>query len=140
MPNRENTVIEYSLTKSEFEKTQKKFSDSKYKAFLLDLLKLNWNSKKHYDKKFMSLLDRTNMIFAHEIDKNYKDLFTNNSTWFGFDSFTVFGAYFEEVVHEKKGIAHNLINSIKSSEGYLTEKDKTKLLQIIDKHTERFKN
>ncbi len=105
---------------------------------MIDFLELNWNTKEKYDKKFMSLLDRTNMIFAREIDENYKDQFPNNSTWFGFDSFIVFGAYFEEIANEQKGIAHNLINSIESSDGYL--KDKVKLLLIIDKHAKRFEN
>ena len=139
MPNRENSVIEYSMTKPEFQQLERNISNPKLKPFYKEFLELNWNSRNNYMEKYMSLLDRTNMIFAHKIDKNYKEQIPNNSTWYGYDSFTVFEQYFGEVEREKKGIATKLIESISESDKYLTESDKITLLELIKKHAKIIK-
>lgn len=139
MPNRENSVIEYSMTKPEFQQLERNINNPKLKPFYKEFLELNWNSRNNYMEKYMSLLDRTNMIFAHEIDKNYKEQIPNNSTWYGFDSFTVFEQYFGEIEHGKNGIATKLIESINKSDKYLIESDKITLLGLIKKHAEIIK-
>jgi hypothetical protein len=137
LPNRENSVVEYSINRKEFYQIERIISHPQLKHFYKEFLELNWNSRENYREDYTSLLDRTNMIFAHEIDKNFKEQIAENSTWYGFDSFIVFHNYFIEVENNQIGISTKLVESIQSSEDYLTESDKQKLVKIIEKHTER---
>lgn len=139
MPNRANSVIEYSMSKPEFQKLERNINNPILKPFYKEFLELNWDSRKNYEDRFMSLLDRTNMIFADKIEERYKEQIPNNSIWFGYDSFSVFEQYFKDIQSGKSGIAKELVESIESSTKYLVESDRKMLSDIIKKHTERIK-
>ena len=140
MPKRENPKVRVAMGTAQFTGLVKNFTNPQFKDFLKEILRLNYNTSNRYKAKYSSILDGLNMIFAAEIESKYKDQFPNNSTFFGYNSFLIFGKYFSEVNSGTKGIGHKLIDSIKDSkENLITEYDKMNLNKVIKKYDLLFK-
>ena len=140
LPNRDGEPIEYEITPEDYNFLLEYFSDVDFKSFIREYILLNYEAQDNYYGEMTTLIDRVNMIFAHEIDKNYPDLFQNNSTWFGYDSFDVFRLYFVECTQGKEDVGHDLINSINDKTDYLKEGDILKLQKLIEKYKKIFDN
>ena len=139
MPNRENPLIEFPMSIVQYNEMEKSFGNYQFKQFLKELLKLNYSSKDRYSNKASTLLDGLNMIFAQKIDSSFSKQVPNNSTLFGYNSFVIFGMYFNEVAVGKPGIGHELIKAIPHSQKRLNEFDKKTVMELILKHSENFK-
>lgn len=139
MPNREVSIVEFPMSMVQYKEMESSFSNYQFKQFLKELLKLNYSSRKRYANKNTTLMDGLNMIFAQKIDSSFSEVIPNNSAWFGYNSFIVFGMYFNEVSIGKPGIGHELIKAISVSEKRLNEYDKKTVMEMIQKHAENFK-
>ena len=139
MPNRENSSANFQTSLKYYTGIAKKLNLPVYKSFLKEFFKLNWETRLHYLEKTSCLLDRTNLEFARIIDENYKDSFPNNSTWWGFDSFVIFELYFSETVNNNQGIAHQIIEKLKTSSKFIMAEDSKEFVKLMDKYAIKMK-
>lgn len=71
------------------------------------------------------------MLFAHEIEDHFKDEFPDNSIWFGYSSFRIFGLFIEECLTGRQGVGHELVRSISGKTKYLYEEDIESILSLL---------
>jgi len=133
-PNCEEKLIQFQISRSGYLNVLSNFNNSDFKNFIRDYLTLNWETRGNYRDQKTSLLDRVNLIFAHEIDAKFKGQFPDNSTWYGYDSFIIFYDYLQECISGNEGVAHQLIEAIEPSKDYLNNSDKRKLVALIKKY------
>jgi len=134
MPNRADGNVSFNVTNEQFKIVVLKNSNQLFKEFLRELLTLNNETAHKYSENWQSILDRLNMIFGNHIELQYKEQFPENSTWFGYNSFEIFGLFFQEFSMGKEGVGHKLINSIEGKTKYLFEEDIKSINSLIDRY------
>ena len=137
MPNRPDGNVSFDLTNNQFQFIVLKYSNQLFKEYVRELLTLNNSTAHKYRENWQSLLDRLNMIFGNQIELKYKEQFPENSTWYGYNSFEIFGLFFQEVSMGKEGVGHKLINSIEGKNKYLFEEDIKSINSLIDKYKKK---
>lgn len=138
MPLRDNSQVKFNMSLEEFKQLETEYANPYFKLFLRELLQLNYKTKNRYDNQYSSLLQEVNKLFAQSINEKFPKQFPNNSTVFGYNSFHVFGMYFGEISNNTKGIGHQLMEDLRTSNKVLNAYDKKILLEIIDKHAKKF--
>lgn len=139
MPKRPDGDLEFDLSVEQFITASNGYSNPVYKEFILEFLELNNRTAHKYREKETSLLDRTNMIFGEEIEKNYSSSFPDNSTWLGYNSLRIFGIFMEECINKNPGIGHSLVSSINGKTNYLFPEDISTLTALVETYEKRAK-
>lgn len=134
MPNRPDENVTFNLTNDQFQIIVLKYSNQMFKEFVRELLTLNNLTANKYRENWQSLLDRLNMVFGNQIELNFKEQFPDNSTWFGYNAFEIFGQYFQECSTGTDGVGHALIDSIEGKTKYLFEEDIKSINSLIGKY------
>ena len=137
MPNRSGGGYGLEFSSERYRTAAAGFSNQIFKDLIRDFLALDMATAYKYRERKTSLIDRTNMIFGHEIDDHFKDEFPDNSIWFGYSSFRIFGLYIEECYSGKQGVAHELVRSIRGKTKYLLEEDIESLLLLLGSYEKR---
>jgi hypothetical protein len=132
MPQREEGGVNGQFTKKQFLELRELYFNDSLRDFYNELLTLNWKTRKHYDKNFMTLIDRVNMTFQDEIRKNFSKQFPGGTDWYGYNAFIVLNKY---MTQSGAGTANNIVNSLNSDPNeYLVESDTEKLMRLLKKY------
>lgn len=132
MPNREDGNVSGSFTRKEYIELSQLYFREDLSSFYNKLLILNWKSKSNYSEKKMTLIDRVNVTFQEEINKNYKTVFPGGSDWYGYNSFIIFNKYKEEKINGLDGDASKVISSLGTNpNAYINKEDLDKVLKLI---------
>jgi hypothetical protein len=140
MPNTDHARNRQSASRLTLYRDLHYMDNTVFGDFTKEFFKLNWSTRQHYSEIHSSMLDRTNSLFARNIDTSeYRTLFPTNDTWFGIDAFYIFSIYFKDCSEERRGVAHQIIETIEKAYKYFPKKDRDELNALIVKYAELFK-
>jgi hypothetical protein len=140
MPSRSDGGLKFEMTDEQFMSIFKGYSNQIFRNFIRDLLVLNNKTSHKYRDNWTTLLDRLNMLFGEEINEKYGELFPENSTWNGYNSFRIFGIFLEECLSSRQGVGHNLIHSINGKTKYVFQEDIESVNALIIEYENQIKN
>ena len=133
-PLRDEKIAFISLSLTDFQIAQAKFTNPNFSNFISELFELNKKYQKLFDPEKSSLLDRINSFFAFALHEKYKDEMEDSQYFFGYDSYEIFIQYFKDCKNFTKTEATEFVDMLSNDTLFIKPDIRPELTKLIYEH------